>query len=661
MNFRKMSKGAIKVIKEIDVVVVNNPNVLFFILQFPNKPSNTTLNQEPILSSRLSNLKDELEIHVGLDPFHSSHYDQMKGEIFGKNYSNIEEVLPSKYLEKKLYKSQHTLLEAQSNCFVGVFKNGVLYLIPIRHLLQMRPVFNYLDKSNRKDPSDLNVGEMEDNEIEMGKAEIINVKFTNLNIRNFGGATNSGLSTSLTGQSKTKILNDTWEGCEISKTNFKSLEQLEKIKSEKAWTQLNYVPYTSEHVEKMIPSISQNSLEKGATSSDHTKPTFMGNHYPQINQDTYQTGAKKAVGMRTEWEIQLFQLLKRAQVIPFNQIWRYALQNSANSINTPDHGDISQFKKDIINYLVSIADLVAGSWVIKSEYIFPCPDEDTNSESSTETLDHISHTLKTDIKPHISLLNKQLKSSKRLNNSNVISDPPWDTFKILRQCRDFILFLFDLSIQNTSTTNKKGYFATRNDDSNCEIVITRQKLNHFLNIRSEDVQGILKGVALLKPKIGWVFKFDRDTEFINSTLDTDTLRRFEILKTLRKTQIYKNISSHLSNSFKSTNHNVSLNDHMLREFFDPQNLEPFQKKIDEITSYDSPNKPMPVDNQNITIINAVNGTENCENDNDEIVLDLKKESVKKEEYFIVNSEDNYFRGKKKDNKVSPKKKSRGKR
>ncbi|XP_065317246.1 DNA-directed RNA polymerase III subunit RPC5-like isoform X3 [Gordionus sp. m RMFG-2023] len=625
MNFRKMSKGAIKVIKEIDVVVVNNPNVLFFILQFPNKPSNTTLNQEPILSSRLSNLKDELEIHVGLDPFHSSHYDQMKGEIFGKNYSNIEEVLPSKYLEKKLYKSQHTLLEAQSNCFVGVFKNGVLYLIPIRHLLQMRPVFNYLDKSNRKDPSDLNVGEMEDNEIEMGKAEIINVKFTNLNIRNFGGATNSGLSTSLTGQSKTKILNDTWEGCEISKTNFKSLEQLEKIKSEKAWTQLNYVPYTSEHVEKMIPSISQNSLEKGATSSDHTKPTFM------------------------------------AQVIPFNQIWRYALQNSANSINTPDHGDISQFKKDIINYLVSIADLVAGSWVIKSEYIFPCPDEDTNSESSTETLDHISHTLKTDIKPHISLLNKQLKSSKRLNNSNVISDPPWDTFKILRQCRDFILFLFDLSIQNTSTTNKKGYFATRNDDSNCEIVITRQKLNHFLNIRSEDVQGILKGVALLKPKIGWVFKFDRDTEFINSTLDTDTLRRFEILKTLRKTQIYKNISSHLSNSFKSTNHNVSLNDHMLREFFDPQNLEPFQKKIDEITSYDSPNKPMPVDNQNITIINAVNGTENCENDNDEIVLDLKKESVKKEEYFIVNSEDNYFRGKKKDNKVSPKKKSRGKR
>ncbi|CAK9299592.1 unnamed protein product, partial [Gordionus sp. m RMFG-2023] len=118
-----MSKGAIKVIKEIDVVVVNNPNVLFFILQFPNKPSNTTLNQEPILSSRLSNLKDELEIHVGLDPFHSSHYDQMKGEIFGKNYSNIEEVLPSKYLEKKLYKSQHTLLEAQSNCFVGVFKN----------------------------------------------------------------------------------------------------------------------------------------------------------------------------------------------------------------------------------------------------------------------------------------------------------------------------------------------------------------------------------------------------------------------------------------------------------------------------------------------------------------------------------------------------------
>ncbi|XP_076650808.1 RNA polymerase III subunit E [Halictus rubicundus] len=326
------------VIKEIPVFLSKTLADKLFIFQYPIRPAKDGYDNATVLKSSIKPQNQEVLIEVEIDT-HSVNYDQSKGEQIAINADGDaksdqdvdEKAFDSHLMDKTVLQSSRALPNC-SNYAVGVFQDGELHLTPLRGVVQMRPQFNYLDKSDKRVRDEAkNIGEELEEEEESLKQ--VNVTFA---------------------RQKPEFM---------KKMQEQSFQHHTQKSMEERWIHTKYIPANSTQAELTRLEMFCSATDETVNTLNLTNKQYLELLAPRVKEEPYSrtdmsNSTTSLSYIRTLPLLdQIRILLKDAKVISFVQL---------RSILSPD-----QETAAVLKYLQQVAVLVQGNWVVNSELIYP--------------------------------------------------------------------------------------------------------------------------------------------------------------------------------------------------------------------------------------------------------------------------------------------------
>ncbi|XP_031837330.1 RNA polymerase III subunit E isoform X2 [Nomia melanderi] len=308
------------------------------VIRWLKRPSKDGYDNATILKSSIKPQNQEVLLEVAIDT-HSVNYDQSKGEQIAinadgdaKNEQEEEEkAFDSNYMDKTVLHSSRALPNC-SNYAIGVFQEGELHLTPLRGVVQMRPQFNYLDKSDKRVRDEAkNMGDDLEEEEEGPKQ--VNVTFA---------------------RQKPEFMKKMQEQSFQHQTQ-KSLEE--------RWIHTKYIPTNSTQAELTRLEMFCSAPDEAVNTLNLTNQQYLELLAPRVKEEPYlkaeMSNSNTSLNYIRTLPLldQMRILFKDAKVISFVHL---------RSILSPD-----QETAAILKYLQQVAVLVQGNWIVNSELIYP--------------------------------------------------------------------------------------------------------------------------------------------------------------------------------------------------------------------------------------------------------------------------------------------------
>ncbi|XP_076632157.1 RNA polymerase III subunit E isoform X2 [Colletes latitarsis] len=306
-------------------------------IQWLKRPVHEGYDNSTFLKTSIKPRNQEVLIEVAIDT-HSVNYDQSKGEQIAinadgdskGNQDDGNKAFNSNFMDKTVLQSSRALPNC-SNYAVGVFQDGELHLTPLRGIVQMRPQFNYLDKSDQRIRDEAkNTGD-DFEEDEEGPKQV-NVTFA---------------------RQKPEF---------IKKMQEKSFQHHAQKSLEERWIHTNYIPANSTQAELTRLEMFCSTTDETVNTLNLSTQQYLELLVPREKEDNLKTAVSNATTslnyIRTLPLLdQIKILMKDAKVISFIQL---------RSILSSD-----QETAAILKYLQQVAVLVQGNWVVSSELVYP--------------------------------------------------------------------------------------------------------------------------------------------------------------------------------------------------------------------------------------------------------------------------------------------------
>ncbi|KAG7209766.1 hypothetical protein KM043_011389 [Ampulex compressa] len=325
------------VVKEIPVYLSKTLADKLFIFQYPVRPAREGYDNTTFLKTSIKPENQEVKIEVAVDT-ENINYDHSKGEQIAINADggtkldeeDEEKAFDSHLMDKTVLQSARALPNC-SNYAVGVFQDGELHITPLRGVIQMRPQFNYLDKSDKRAREEAkNMGEEVEEEEESPKQ--VNVTFA---------------------RQKPEF---------VKKMQEQSFQHHTQKSLEERWIHTKYLPANSTQAELTRLEMFSSSTDQTVNTLNLTTQQYLDLLAPPMKQEQYSKGnsANHVTSLGYIRTLPLLDqvriLMKDAKVLSFSQL---------RSILSPD-----QETAAILKYLQQVSVLVQGNWVVNSELIY---------------------------------------------------------------------------------------------------------------------------------------------------------------------------------------------------------------------------------------------------------------------------------------------------
>ncbi|XP_024940952.1 DNA-directed RNA polymerase III subunit RPC5 isoform X2 [Cephus cinctus] len=342
----EMENDSDPVIREIPVYLSKTLAEKLFIFQYPVRPDREGYDNAVILKSSIKPENQEVCLEVAVDT-HSANYDHSKGEQIAINVDGSsrhgtedeEKLFDSTLMDKTVLESSRALPDC-SNYAVGVFQDGDLHITPLKGVIQLRPQFNYLDKSDKRAKEEAkNTGEEIVEEEEPAKQ--VNVTFARQ------------------------------EPEYLKKMREQSFQHQTKKSSEEQWINTDYIPATNPQAELTRLEMLCTNTEESVHTLNMSSQDYLGllappakeEEYSKANISNHVTSLNYIRTLPILDQVRI--LMKDAKVMSFLQLRSLVAQDQESAV--------------ILKYLQQVAVLVQGNWVVNSELIYP---KDTISSHS---------------------------------------------------------------------------------------------------------------------------------------------------------------------------------------------------------------------------------------------------------------------------------------
>ncbi|XP_028409437.1 DNA-directed RNA polymerase III subunit RPC5-like isoform X1 [Dendronephthya gigantea] len=336
------------VVDEIDVYLAKNLAENLYLFQYLSRPAAVSYDKTACLSSRVKPKQQKVMLEMSLNTSGPS-YCKSKGEQFAWEAdhaaSDDKKFFRSDRMDKQvLLSSQGTV--STSQYAVGLLRDGEIHLTPLKGVVQLRPSFEYLDRNQEKKPTNQEEGDSQDEDEE--KATALLVRFAKKE----------------TEQAKAQRLS--------------SYKHLEKQMSEEPWTEVEYFGINdTKSVEErnllFCQEVNTEVLEFDATSSSYVEMLMPTTAEVSSDLNSLPTKFTTLAHVRKMDIIdQVRNRLIEAKLMTFSEISN-ALLPPANDVT-------------VLKCLQQHAVLVQGSWVVKSELLYPKGKTSAFSSSTSETL-----------------------------------------------------------------------------------------------------------------------------------------------------------------------------------------------------------------------------------------------------------------------------------
>ncbi|XP_033336227.1 RNA polymerase III subunit E [Megalopta genalis] len=335
-NTNTMESENDPVVNEIPVFLSKTLADKLFIFQYPLRPAKDGYDNATLLKSSIKPQNQEVLMEVEIDT-HSVNYDQSKSEQIALNADGDakgdqdegERAFDSHLMDKTVLQSSRAIPNC-CNYAVGVFQDGELHLTPLRGMVQMRPQFNYLDKSDKRVREEAkNIGEEAEEEEEGPKQ--VNVTFA---------------------RQKPEFM---------KKMQEQSFQHYTQKSLEERWIHTKYSPANSNQAELTRLEMFCSATDETVNTLNLSKPQYLELLAPRVKEEPYSRTSDNTTSLSYIRTLPLLDqiriLLKDAKVISFVQL---------RSILSPDQETAS-----ILKYLQQVAVLVQGNWVVNSELLYP--------------------------------------------------------------------------------------------------------------------------------------------------------------------------------------------------------------------------------------------------------------------------------------------------
>ena len=336
-NSNTMENENDPVIKEIPVFLSKSLADKLFIFQYPVRPAREGYDNATIIKSSIKPENQEVLMEVAIDT-QSVNYDHSKGEQIAINadgdsktdQEDEEKAFDSNLMDKTVLQSFRALPNC-SNYAVGIFQDGELHVTPLKGVIQMRPQFNYLDKSDKRVREEAkNMGEEVDEEEEGPKQ--VSVTFA---------------------RQKPEFM---------KKMQEQSFQHHAQKSLEERWIHTNYIPANGTQAELTRLEMFCSATDETVNTLNLSTQQYLDQLAPRMKDDQLKLDISDCTTslnyIRTLPLLdQIKTLMKDAKVISFSQL---------RSILSPD-----QETSAILKYLQQVAVLVQGNWVVSSELLYP--------------------------------------------------------------------------------------------------------------------------------------------------------------------------------------------------------------------------------------------------------------------------------------------------
>ncbi|XP_071965190.1 DNA-directed RNA polymerase III subunit RPC5-like [Antedon mediterranea] len=324
------------VVEEVDVFLTKSLAESLYLFQYPVRPASMPDDLEHELV-RIKPKQQKIEMELALDTT-DKHFSRSKGEQIARNvdgaFPGETSVFKNGVMNRHFLTSSQAVMSSEIHRYaVGIIQEGELHLTPLHGIVQLRPSFKYLDKAdNRLKQEKLDMEGESSQEEEESKPKAVTVRYIRAE----------------TEESKAR--------------REASYQYIEEKRAQEAWTTVEYQTSDSKESatdrnELLCQTEGQEVSQLYLSHRDYLS-TLLSQPEKQSNNEELSLVQLQELGLADQVRL----LLVNAKLLRFSDLQRF-LHGSPDSTS-------------VIKTLQTVAVLVQGCWVVKSEVLYP---KDTTS------------------------------------------------------------------------------------------------------------------------------------------------------------------------------------------------------------------------------------------------------------------------------------------
>ncbi|KAK7112961.1 DNA-directed RNA polymerase III subunit RPC5-like [Littorina saxatilis] len=343
------------VVHEVDVYLSKSLASNLYVLQYPLRPEYMSYEHVDHTKARVKPKHKMVELELGLNT-KSQNYSESKGEQIavnvegGNRLMEEESYFASGMMDKQVLRSVPCPADTHKYA-IGILKNDELHVTPVNAMVQMRPVFDYLDKADNREKKETAAKEAggDSSQEEDEDVQQVTVKFARP------------------------------ESEEAKARRMASYEYVQRRREEEHWHTLTYHGSDdTSHVE------AEYQLLYGAQAGDR---------HMQFHSDANQYLSTLLPKPDTDEQVKVHtpnSILSRQQLklMPLSDAVRALLTN----VKVVQFSKLMELLPEgtdpqaALRSLQQVAVMVQGCWVVKSEVLYP---KDTSSPHSGVSCEHL--------------------------------------------------------------------------------------------------------------------------------------------------------------------------------------------------------------------------------------------------------------------------------
>lgn len=322
-----------EVVKEVDIYLSKQLAQNLYLLQYPVRPAHLPYDDVTHLAARVKPQHAKVELELAVETA-STNYCGSKGEqiainVDGPNPDQEKAFFSTGRMDKQVLSSSSAGVSA-ARYVAGIYKGGELHVTPLKAIVQFRPCFSYLDKVDSRVAEQ--AGDADASQDEEEEAKPVMVKFAR---------------------------QETEEG---KARRLASYEYLKKKQQEEAW-----IPVTHHHPNRLASVNERQYLyscrgesvnEFNSNSCDYLQKLVPKMEEEKAKKPALPTNVLSMSDLKSmNLSDQIKALLTNAKVIRFSQLLSL-LPKGCDSTAA-------------LRCLQQVSLLVQGSWVVKSDVLYP--------------------------------------------------------------------------------------------------------------------------------------------------------------------------------------------------------------------------------------------------------------------------------------------------
>ncbi|XP_064478895.1 DNA-directed RNA polymerase III subunit RPC5-like isoform X2 [Ornithodoros turicata] len=326
-----------EVVQELDVYISKALADKLYLCQYPLRPAHMTYDDGYCLEARVKPKQQKVEIEFSLNTS-GPNYDKSKGEAIAQNadgHSEKDTYFNGAMMDKQVLTSTRAVASAD-NYAVGLLRPGELHLTPLHAIVQMKPSFAYMDRSDTDSGAVDTFADGAEEEEDEPKA--VTMRFAST------------------------------ETDRLKKARERSYKFIQQQMANEPWTNVKFHNFGSEMsgVERtmlLCPQMDQDMSDLPGTPQDYLKSLVVENESTTSGSSSSSASKMASCG----------QSMQALQKLPLpDQI--KSIMMSAKVINFAKLLSLMPKAVDetsIVRSLQQVAVLVQGCWVVKSEVLYP--------------------------------------------------------------------------------------------------------------------------------------------------------------------------------------------------------------------------------------------------------------------------------------------------